>query len=92
MLTSLEKPSGVRRKYRPITVRIESFVDYAPIDRHVWTCGRKPLGRASESGAYEVLTKPFDRAELVRTVLGAVALAPTAGVSAKVVNATQAAS
>ena len=40
-------------------------------------------------GAYDVLAKPFERSELVRTVLGAVALAPTAGVPAKVVNAMQ---
>jgi FixJ family two-component response regulator len=43
-------------------------------------------------GAYDVLAKPFERAELVRTVLGAVALAPTTGVSAKVVNAVRTAS
>jgi len=43
-------------------------------------------------GAYDVLAKPFERAELVRTVLGAVALAPTAGVPAKVANAVHAAS
>lgn len=43
-------------------------------------------------GAYDVLAKPFGRAELVRTVLGAVALAPTAGIPAKVVNAMQTAS
>ena len=43
-------------------------------------------------GAYDVLAKPFDRAELVRIVLGAVASVPSAGVPAKVVNVMQAAS
>jgi FixJ family two-component response regulator len=43
-------------------------------------------------GAYDVLAKPFERSELVRTVLGAVALAPKAGVPARVVIAGKAAS
>ena len=42
--------------------------------------------------AYDVLAKPFERAELVSTVLRAAALAPTAGVPAKVVNAVHTAS
>ena len=52
----------------------------------------KLWGEALNLGAYDLLAKPFERAELIRIVLGAVALAPTARVPAKVVNAMQTAS